>query len=228
MVEKKLIEANNQMYSGILIGGIFPEINHNGITYEDFRGFVLDRRLVSIPDGQTYELRRENTPQAANCDFSYSTTSEIWSAWCFRSLSSCVFRKCVFLTLQLQLEFLSCDFYGSKMQRCQLGWAKRAKFIQCNFSKCNLQGSKNHHIYFEKCDFSRANMKYVFFGGSTFNNCSFEEAKLVNANFSGATFRSCNLNGADFSTVWCPDAQFFGCAPNRLDKVRGEGAIIKP
>jgi uncharacterized protein YjbI with pentapeptide repeats len=69
-------------------------------------------------------------------------------------------------------------------------------------------------------------MKRLFLGGSTFKNCSFEGAILKDAGFSGSTFVSCNLKDADFSEVWCTNAKFIGCSPNRLDKVRGEGAMI--
>jgi len=226
--KEQLVEAHNQLYTGKLTGGFFPKVLHGNVSFEDFRGFLLDLKLITAPSADLFFENWDKTPNPINFDFSYSQNIKYKSTWYFKSAVNCKFIKCNFYGLQIWENCFDCNFSDSKMTGGMLGHPWKGKFVRCNFHSCNMSRAQNHNIYFEDCNFSKANMSRVFLGASTFKNCSFKGARLNEAGFSGSVFISCDLQDTDFSSVWCLDAHFKGCIPYRLDKIRGLHTIIEP
>ena len=70
----------------------------------------------------------------------------------------------------------------------------KSRFVDIDFTLCNMSEIRGNKIDFEKSDFSGVNLNHAALSES-----NFRDAKLINTNFQGADLRGSNFWGADLS-----------------------------
>jgi len=129
-----------------------------------------------------------------------------------------------------ETEITGIDFSLNKMPENEYD---SVKFINCNFSKCDLANIRFVECFFDNCDFSLGKLNNTAFVDAKYKNCkllgldfarckdfllsfSFENCTLDYASFfkkkiKKTLFKNCSIKEVDFSETDLTESKFLDC-----------------
>ncbi|MEH6682531.1 MAG: pentapeptide repeat-containing protein [Sediminicola sp.] len=128
-----------------------------------------------------------------NCVFETTNLKEI-------ALWDCTFFKCIFINTDFQNAnmgvntiYQDCIFDSCKLKGKYFNFGSRSKFLNCNFSKCDISSAWILSVIFDKSKFE-----------SKFTNVRFsgiKEANVLGKKEFPATFKNCDMKNSIFKSV---------------------------
>jgi|GEM_PF-3855726 len=109
------------------------------------------------------------------------------------------------------------DFSNSSMVDLDFAFAR---FVDCNFSLCNISGKKLGYTEFINCNLDNANFTASELKNADFKNCSFcgtifTNATLNNTDFKNSVFKNCDLKNTIFESCQFKNTTFENCTADK-------------